>query len=249
MKTIQIFLTVAAGKALIAKGLASREDVQTAMNEHSVLILKGTTNGYLAEELLRVLGIEGFSKKGFFRGVVKPADARVSVPDINEDLLIRKGQLVRGNTVFDVIGDLGPDDIAFKGVNAVNLSTGRTGILVGNPTAGTIGVLASAAVGRRVRLIHPVGVEKRVSEDIGTLTDLCNDKDTQGLRLFPSPGKAYTELDAFKDLFMAQAKLLAGGGVGGYEGGCYFLVTGEEEALAECRKLCAELNKEPLFEL
>ena len=37
---IQTYLSPAAGKRLIAKGLAAREDVQTALKEHTILIIK-----------------------------------------------------------------------------------------------------------------------------------------------------------------------------------------------------------------
>ena len=249
MKTIQIFLSVAAGKKLIAKGLAAREDVQDALRHHSILIIKGTTNAYVAEELLNSICYEGFSKKGFFRGLIKPAEAKVSVPIVEHDLLIREGNVITDQSIYDVVNDLGEHDFAFKGANAVNLDTGRAGILVGNPTGGTIVPLVGANVGKKVKLIHPVGVEKRVEADIADLAEICNSNSTQGLRMFPSSGKAYTELDAFSDLFPVEAAILAGGGVGGYEGGCYFLVHGEEKDLAECRKLCNEISKEPMFEL
>ena len=57
MKNIQIFLTPAAGKRLIAKAIAAREDVQDAVMNHTVVVIKGTTNAYLAEELLAGIGV------------------------------------------------------------------------------------------------------------------------------------------------------------------------------------------------
>ena len=50
----QVFFSVAAGKQLIAEGLASRADIQEALREHTVVVIMGTTNGCLAEELLKL---------------------------------------------------------------------------------------------------------------------------------------------------------------------------------------------------
>ena len=65
----QFVLTPAAGKRLIAKALASHPAILEAMRSipcHHA----GTTNGYVVEEILKVLGQEeGFSKNRFFRGV------------------------------------------------------------------------------------------------------------------------------------------------------------------------------------
>ncbi|MBQ9048275.1 MAG: hypothetical protein IJ120_10325 [Solobacterium sp.] len=249
MTAIQVYLSVAAGKRLIAKALAANEEVQEAMKEHTVLVVKGTSNAYLAEELLKTLNGSLFDKKGFFRGVVKPASVPLSGKPNEYDLVIRKGEVLADKTIFDVAGEMGAGDIAFKGANAVNLTTGRCGILIGNTTVGTIGPLMQAAVGRRMLLIHPVGVEKRVDADINDLADLCNDDETTGLRMYPTTGYAYTELDAFRDLFGVEATLIASGGVGGYEGGCYFHLEGHEETLAECRKGLEDIINETPYEL
>ena len=133
MKNIQIFLTPAAGKRLIAKAIAAREDVQDAVMNHTVVVIKGTTNAYLAEELLAGIGVTDFDKRGFYRGVVKSPDAKSAVPVQEHDVVIEKGKYVTGKTIFDVVGDLRNGDMIFKGANAVNLEEGTAGILIGDP--------------------------------------------------------------------------------------------------------------------
>ena len=49
---IQLEITPAAGKQLIAKGLLSRADVQDALENHIVVIISGTTNAEIAAEIL-----------------------------------------------------------------------------------------------------------------------------------------------------------------------------------------------------
>ena len=52
MKSIQFYLTPAAGKRLIAKGVTALPAVRAALLQGTVVIVAGTTNGYVAEEVL-----------------------------------------------------------------------------------------------------------------------------------------------------------------------------------------------------
>ena len=45
-------LTVSESKRLIAKGVAASEVLQTALENGTVAVAKGTTNSYIVEELL-----------------------------------------------------------------------------------------------------------------------------------------------------------------------------------------------------
>src|SRR5512133_2715365 len=70
LATRQFFLTVAAGKRLIGKATAALPEVAHALVEGTLVVLAGSTNGYVAEEILKQAGLEkGFSRKGFLRGV------------------------------------------------------------------------------------------------------------------------------------------------------------------------------------
>lgn len=101
-----------------------------------------------------------------------------------------------GLTIFDVVDDLKEWDIILKGANALDISSIQAGVLISDPHGGTIGAAMQAAVGRRVRLIHPVGLEKRVSKDLNNLARLFNAPGTQGPRLLPTTGEVFTEIDA-----------------------------------------------------
>ena len=66
----QYVLTPSAGKRLIAKALAAHPTILCAVKAGTVVIVAGTTNGYVAEEILKTLGAcDGFSRKRFFRGI------------------------------------------------------------------------------------------------------------------------------------------------------------------------------------
>ena len=103
----------------------------------------------------------------------------------------------------------------------------------------------SAVIGRRVRLIVPVGLEKRVLEDVSVLAQRCNAPGGQGPRLFPMPGQIFTELDAIQLLTDAEACLLASGGVYGAEGAAWLGITGTEEQIKAAAALLKSVSDEP----
>lgn len=249
MPTMQLFLPPAAGKRLIARAITARSDVQQAVREHTVVVVAGSTNGYLAESLLHEIGVQDFEPRGFYRGLLKPARAVQSVTPRDEDVVIVRGEWQRGATIYDVADRLGARDLIFKGANAVHLATRTAGVMIGNPTSGTMGAIAAAVYGRRVRLIHPVGVEKRVEEPVWKLALLCDGPGGAGLRMCPTVGEIYTELDALQELCGVRARILAAGGVAGYEGGCYFLCEGTAEEIAQCRAVARDLSGTPLYAL
>ena len=69
----QFVVTPAAGKRLIARALASHPIVRAALQSQTIVIIAGTTNGYVAEEVFAVLGGgEDFTRRRFVRGVTLP---------------------------------------------------------------------------------------------------------------------------------------------------------------------------------
>lgn len=249
MKSTQIYFTPAAGKKLIADALASLDEIRDTMMHHTVVVLKGSTNGYLAEALASQLEEAAFDKKGFYRGLLKAPGCTAAAPQQPYDMVIEKGKLIPEKTIFDVADSLGAEDIIFKGANAVHLESGTAGVLIGDSRCGTILACESAAVGRRVRLIHPVGLEKRVELPMPDLASICNNFDDTGLRLFPSTGIPYTELDALSDLFGVTAEIMAAGGVCGYEGGCLLRCEGEVRDIDELITYAKTLQDLPPYQI
>ena len=166
----QFVITPAAGKRLIGKAIAKHAAVTGALKKGTVVIVAGTTNGYVAEEILSALGqAKEFKRNRFYRGIIlppsRPTTSTGRLPDEGKfpgDVVIRDGVFQKGKTIFDVVDDLREGDVILKGANAVDLIQKRAAILIGDPKSGTIGVALQASVGRRVKLILPVGLEKRV---------------------------------------------------------------------------------------
>ncbi len=252
----QYLITPSAGKKLIARALASLNIIKDAIETKTVVIIAGTTNGYVAEEILAEINqLDGFSKKRFFRGVVLPPGQPVTKTGrltdesgFPGDVVLVNGIWQRGKTIFDVVDHLKEGDIILKGANAVNISERQAGVLIGDPKGGTIGAAMQAVVGRRVRLIHPVGLEKRVFEDLNELARSLNVLGAQGSRLFPTTGEIFTEIDAISVLTGARTHLIAGGGVNGAEGSVWLAVNGDEEQIKCADELINSVIKEPAFE-
>ena len=162
-------------------------------------------------------------------------------------MLIRKGKCIRGREIGDLAGELREGDILFKGANTVNLHDREAAVLIGHSQGGTMMPVIAAVIGRRVRLMVPVGVEKRVESRIGELALLTNAPGMQGLRLCPIPGQVYTELDAIHTLTGLDAQLLAAGGVSGAEGGVFFTVRGNPDAMDHLRGLVEQIETEPAY--
>ncbi|NMC87367.1 MAG: hypothetical protein GYA69_02840, partial [Candidatus Moranbacteria bacterium] len=150
-------------------------------------------------------------------------------------------------TIFGVVDDLREGDVILKGANAVDLIQRRAAILIGAPKAGTIGAAMPAAVGRRVKLILPVGLEKRVQENLDDLAAKMNAPGAQGPRLMPVPGEIFTELDAIELLTGATASLVAAGGVSGAEGSIWLTISGTTAQEKAAEALMQSVINEPAF--
>jgi hypothetical protein len=251
----QFLVTPAAGKRLIGKALAKHSEILKVLQSGTIVIVAGTTNGYVAEEILAAIGqADSFSRKSFFRGVTLPpaysAGSPAQAPPagvLPGDVVIANGAWQKGKTIFDVAGDLKEGDIILKGANALDLSKRRAAIYIAHPQAGTTGAILPAVAGRRVRLIIPVGLEKRVCGDVDDLAAKINAPGVSGPRLLPVPGEIYTELEAIATLTGAHAELVAAGGICGAEGSVWLAVSGKSSQMYAAEELLKAISAEPAF--
>jgi hypothetical protein len=253
----QILLTVAMGKRLIGKAVVVHPAVISALQKGTVVIVAGTTNSYVAEEILESIGRKDkFSRQRFFRGISLPpryktTDAGRLAGD-NEfpgDVVIRYGLWQEGKTINDVAAELKEGDVIIKGANALDIVHKRAAILIGNPQGGTITVALSAVVGRRVRLLIPIGLEKRIPGDLDEIASKVNTPGNKGFRLLPVPGEVLTEIEALKLLTGAKAEMIAAGGISGAEGSVWLNIEGSPEQIQQAEKLIQSAASEPQFML
>ncbi|MFW5960144.1 MAG: hypothetical protein ACOCSE_03370 [Chitinivibrionales bacterium] len=253
----QCLLTPAAGKRLIAKAMLSHPFIQKGLEYGRVVIIAGTTNSYIAEEILRATGQDSdFSRERFFRGITLPPGKETTeegrLHDESEflgDVIINKGEWEKGKSVYDIIDDLNSGDVIIKGANAFNPCTKKAGILIGHPKGGTIAAVMGSVTGKRIPLLIPVGLEKRVYKDIDSIAEDLNHPDASGPRLFPVPGEVISEIEAVKLLTGADASLTAGGGVCGAEGAVWLCLTGDKCCLETAENVICQTSGEEPFSM
>jgi len=247
----EVVLTPSESKRLIGKAVASMEIVKKALKSGFIIIIKGTTNSYVAEEILK----EPIEKGRYGRGIIVPG--RLSyVPDEESipDVMIEKGKVRKDLRLEEAVKMLKTGDVLVKGANALD-PDGITGVFLGRlPTTegGTIGLSLGIVVGRGVNFIIPVSLEKLIPVPIREVVTQLNDKEVDlamGLtvNVMPTMGKVVTEIEAFKILVGVEAINIGGGGVGGAEGARIFLLKGDEETVKKAFNLVQSIKGEPPF--
>ena len=241
----QFCVTTSMGKRLIGKAMAAHPTIKDVLEKGRLVIIAGTTNGYVAEEILESLDqAQGFSRVGFRRGLTVAPGAKAVKADFPGDVVIIDGEWQKGQTIFDVEDDLKAGDVILKGANAFDLY-GQAAVQIGHPKGGTILAALAAVVGRRVQLIVPVGLEKRVFEDVNTLAERCNAPGAKGPRLLPMPGSIFTELDAISLMTGTEPSLIAAGGICGAEGSAWLGIEGTKEQIQAATELIKSVADEP----
>jgi hypothetical protein len=97
----QFVITPAAGKRLIAKTLANHPAIRKTLRNGTLVIVAGTTNGYVAEEILKTHKIAAdFSRKHFFRGITLPSKKSVTRTGRLSDVSAFPGDVVIVNGVW-----------------------------------------------------------------------------------------------------------------------------------------------------
>ena len=251
----QFLITPAMGKRLIAKTIAAHPAIKKALKTGTIVIIAGTTNGYVAEEILETYNIaDEFSRKHFFRGINLPHKLPVTKEGrlhdesgFQGDVVIVKGVWMKDRTITEIVDLLQEGDVILKGANALDYQNKRAALLIGHPRAGTVGLTLPAVVGRRVRLIIPVGLEKRIYGNLDQLANKMNTPGTEGYRLMPVPGEVFTEIEALKALTAAEVEMVAAGGVCGAEGAVWIAVSGESEQEEFAAQIIASVADEESF--
>jgi hypothetical protein len=237
-------LTVAESKRLIAKGIAQWDVVQNALANGIIAIGSGTTNGYIIEELTG----EPFDKRTLVTGRTLPAN--YDGPKITYDggdLVLRKGERLNVSA-RDILEEMRPGDVYMKGANALNYERGQAGILIGHPTGGNVGAFIGSCMARRIRFVHPVGLEKSVGVDLEEAAAMVNeDPQGKGPTLWVVPGDIFTEIEALDVLTGVQAVPVGAGGIGGAEGAVWLALFGTESELAAAHDLIESIRNEPPF--
>lgn len=227
-------LTSSESKRLIAKAVAAMPEVQGAMTGGYLIVGRGSTNAYIAEELLgREIEKEKYVAGQVVRGVLCALNQGVRLQPVS----FHKGKLLEVEP-SSLLDKLGPGDVLLKGANAID-HAGNVGVLMASPQGGTMGEFYLPLKARGATIIYPVGLEKMISsvEEASRMGGILAFERSVGSRVgmvCVADGIPYTELDAVEELFGVEAVHFASGGYGGAEGCVTIALEGDDTGVNEC---------------
>jgi hypothetical protein len=224
---IQISLTVAEAKLLIARAVAQMPEVKAALAEGKLLLKGGTTVSALSELLggprLRISG--RISPRGTMATCGDPPDAPHSI------IFEKRAWRSADESLVEEAGRLGPRDVVVIGANAID-AAGGAAMMAGSQAGGVPGLAMSALWSEGATVIIPAGLEKLLP---GTIAQAVRAAGRRGVErslgmavgLIPLVGRVVTELDAVCLLAAVKAVVIGRGGIGGGEGSTVLSVEGE----------------------
>ena len=244
----RIVLTVAEGKRLIAKAVAQMPEVRRAREKGTLIITKGTTNTYVAEEITG----ETIRHGAFVYGRVYPSKggAQLSETEPVGEIVYVKGERRSDLPLQEAVAELQPGDVVIKGGNALDYANRTAGVYIGSATGGTTGTIMPYVVARKARLIIPISLEKQCALPVMDI-QLIMRTPTESLNsipsMFPLTGTIVTEIEAFEILSGVSAFQTGAGGIGGAEGAIHLLVRGSRNQVQEALRVAASVEGEPVF--
>ena len=210
-------LTSAESRRLIAKAVLAVPEVQKAWNEAYLLLAGGTTNAFIAQELLHDDAIEpgrctaGISCDGVL--CVTAPDSRKSYPNV-----FLKGE-AKDMTLTEALNDYHAETVVIKGANAVDMQ-GYVGVITAGFDGGTIPRIIGTVTSKGLLMITPVGLEKLVpsvresARALGGASHIDYSLGADCGMYCLGNTVIITEIEAIKLLFDCEAHLVCCGGVG-----------------------------------
>jgi len=239
-------LTPAESKRLLAKAVVQMPEMRAALEKAYVILPGGTTNAFVAQELLG----QDVVPARFTAGIVTHGLLCVTNPGDRQTfpIILHKGQVVN-KTIREALDDFHRETVVIKGANAVD-PQGHIGIVTSGFDGGTVAAIWGTVTSQGLNIIAPVGLEKLVSS-------VCDSSIYTGAKTFDYTmgadfgmycvvkAKVVTEIEALKILFGVEAKHVASGGIGGSEGAVVLVMMGEDAAVKKAIALIESIKGEP----
>ncbi|QNM05414.1 sugar phosphate isomerase family [Qiania dongpingensis] len=245
-----VTLTPSESKRLIAKAVVRMPEVRKAWENAYLLLSDGTTNAFIAQELLQDRSISpsnstvGLCTDGLLC-VTRPSK-RQPFPSV-----FYKGEVKNGRSFAEALSDYHKDTVVIKGANALD-PNGFVGIVTTGFDGGTIPKIIGPVTSKGITMITPVGLEKLVpsvpaaAKALGGAGKIDISMGADGGMYCLTNTSVITEIEAIRLLFGAEAVLVACGGVGGNEGAVVLAVDGSGEQIpAMVEFLEQEVKGEP----
>ncbi len=234
-------------RRLIGKAVARMEEVKIANEKAYVIVNGGTTNAYVAQELL---GGSYPQPEKYTAGTsthrllcVTDADKRDPFP-----IIFYKGER-SDKKLPEALTDFHKETVIIKGANAIDC-TGKAAVIAAGFDGGTMGATLGVAVSQGLKYIVPVGLEKMVPSvekacaHTGAKTIDYTIGADFGMFLLPN-AMVVTEIEALKILADVEATHVASGGIGESAGAVVLVVEGPEDKVKKAVSLVESIKGEP----
>ncbi|WP_291601711.1 hypothetical protein [Bacteroides sp.] len=243
-----INLTVSEGKRLIAKGILNTPRIREKLENGMIIITRGTTNTYIAEELANLSSPHG----SFLTGHFVPEGAQRVGKDVEQkkEIVLENGKVV-DLSYEDALKKLKKGDIIFKGGNLLNYERKQAAVCIGAPDGGTTYRLLPYVGAEKAELIIPIGLEKETSANLRDYEKALDNKN-QKLNFVPKlhlykEGTIFTEIEALKQFANVKAFPYGVGGVANREGGVSLVIVGVKSEVEKILSLVKSIQGEKPF--
>jgi hypothetical protein len=249
-------LTPTESKRLIGKAVANMEEVKKAKRDDKLLIGHGSTNVFVAEEVMgREKLTEVMNRNTYLSGITKNGILCTTLGGEKPPILVLNRGAVEppADTMAELLRDFGPDSVFIKGANAVD-PEGNAAAFVAHPEGGTIGWAIGTILAQGIHLIVPVGLEKLVPS-VKQAVSMCGQMRfdyCQGMRVGMVPlsgAKVVTEIEALRMLTGAESFHVASGGYGDSQGAVTLVSEGDAEAVERAIQFIEAIKGEPPLEV
>lgn len=240
---IQITMTSAEGKRMIAKGVSSLKRVKEAFKNGKIVLKGGTTVSAISEELI--------GKPMRISGRITPLGTKtaksISNPDEPHGLLIEGGKETNIDDRWqEAMSCLNPGDCFITGANIIDVY-GNAALMAGAMFGAGPGPWIQGAWIEGVHVIIAAGLEKlipgSVKEVIKVAGRMRADK-SYGMTVgfMPLFGEIFTEVEAIRALAQVDCHVIGKGGILGAEGSTTVLVDGRDEEVSRIDETYQEIH-------
>ena len=235
-------------KRLIGRAVAHLPEVQHALAEAQILIAHGSTNVFVAEEVLGYCPErDKYASGQVINGTLCQTESSEKPPILR---LLKGKPMPPVPSMDETLAGWDDSCVFIKGANAVDPEF-NAAIFNAHPGAGTIGFAFGKICGMGIPLIVPVGLGKANSfRQAGV-----HPTGARPRRLFQWPedlaccrlinAKVITEIQALEILYGLPAVHVGGGGVSGSEGTVVLTVNGEDAVVEQAIEEFNTIKGEP----
>lgn len=240
---VQLSLTVAEGKRMIAKGICSLGEVSRAHEKGYIVLKGGTTVSAVAEELC------GVSLR--ISGRITPKGTKTTMD--KEKIPVPHSAIVKDGVFHELDGKweewmekLTPEDIVITGANAID-AHGNAALVAGMYTGGHPGRFLNSAWIDGIPVIVAAGLEKLVPGDLREIIPHAGRKRVDraygmAVGLFPIFGRIFTEIEAICSIAKVGCQVIGKGGIQGAEGGTTVIIEGRGEEVKKVEDIYMQIQ-------